>query len=90
MLDDLRVAKLAPDRPQGGKDPFLVSLHQPRIPGDISRQYRSKPPFDARLPCGVHAASLWRMILHELAAGTHQAVHAGSRFQSEFAQHLAL
>jgi hypothetical protein len=90
MFGNFRIAEFAPDRPQQGESALLVSLHQPRIPGNISRQYRGKPPFDARLSCGVHAASLWRMMLHEVAAGTHQAVHPGSRFQSEFAQHLTL
>jgi hypothetical protein len=55
MLGNLGFGQLAPDRLQGHERPFLVLAHQPRIAGDISRQYRRQPPLDAPSP-GVHGS----------------------------------
>src|SRR5204863_3413954 len=53
VLGNLRVAEFAPDRLQCRERPFLVRAHQPRIAGDIGRQYRRQPPLSAiRFHCG--------------------------------------
>ena len=52
MLGDLRVAEVAPDRPQCGEGPLLVRFHQPRIAGDVGCQYRRQP---ALYPAAAHS-----------------------------------
>jgi hypothetical protein len=54
MLGDLRVAQLTADRTQRRKGTLLILAHQPRIAGDISRQYRCQSALD---PLFAHLAS---------------------------------
>jgi hypothetical protein len=53
MLRDLEIAQLAPDRFERRERGLLVHAHEPRVPGDISRQYRRQPALDP-LPPAVH------------------------------------
>src|ERR1700737_2832655 len=53
MLGDLGVRYFAAQRRQGRVRALLVLAHQPRIAGDIGRQYRRQPALDP-LPPGVH------------------------------------
>jgi hypothetical protein len=55
VLGDLRVTKLAADRPQSGKRALLIGLHQPRIARDIGRQDRREAALD---PLPAHGAIL--------------------------------
>src|SRR5262249_3092630 len=54
MLGDRWVDHLLPDRLQSIERSFLVGPDQPRIAGDISRQYRGEPTFRPVSSLGVH------------------------------------
>jgi hypothetical protein len=61
VLSDLRIAQLAPDRLQRSERAFLVVSHRPRIAGDIGRQNRRQPAFDALALPGSHPGSPLQM-----------------------------
>jgi hypothetical protein len=61
ILGDVRVAEFTPDRPQRGESSLLISLHQSRIPRDISCQYRRQAPLDPLLDHGVREIFLFRV-----------------------------
>ncbi len=53
MFGDLLIAELAANGAQRRERPFLVLAHQPRIAGDIGRQYRRQSALD---PLSAHPA----------------------------------
>jgi hypothetical protein len=56
------------------KRAFLVRPHQPRIAGDIGREDRREPSFDASWSCGLHgASSVAEDPLHRRARCAHHA-----------------
>ena len=46
MLGDFGIGEFTANRTQRRERAFLVRAHQPRITGDISRQYRRQPALD--------------------------------------------
>ena len=57
MAGDLRIDHLGAERLEPAERAFLVGLDQPRVAGDIGREDRREPTFDASWPCGLHGAS---------------------------------
>src|SRR5947208_94347 len=56
-LAHLPVDQLGAERLEPAKRAFLVGFDQARIAGDIGREDRREPTFDASWPCGLHDAS---------------------------------
>ena len=48
MLGDLGIDQFLAMRLQLSKRAFFVDAHQPAVAGDVARQNRGKPSFDAR------------------------------------------
>src|SRR5271166_324404 len=57
MPRDFRVDYLGTERLQPAERAFLVGFDEARVAGDIGREDRREPTFDAGLPCGLHGAS---------------------------------
>ena len=73
MLGDLRVDDFGAERLEPAEGPFLVAFDQARVAGDIGREDRREPTFDASWPFRLHGASPVATILHQPALGTHLA-----------------
>jgi hypothetical protein len=58
MLCDLSVDDFGPECLEPAEGPFLVGFDQARMAGDVGREDRREPTFDASLPCGLHRTSL--------------------------------
>src|SRR5947207_11966818 len=57
MVGEFRIDDFAAQRLEAAQRAFLVDFDQARIAGDIGRQDRREPTFDASWPCGLHGAS---------------------------------
>jgi hypothetical protein len=57
MAGDFRIDHLDAKRPEAAERPFLIGFDQARITGDVGREDRCEPVFDATWPCGLHGAS---------------------------------
>jgi hypothetical protein len=57
MARDLRIDHLGAQQLEPAERAFLVGFDQARVAGDISREDRREPTFDASWPCGLHGAS---------------------------------
>jgi hypothetical protein len=57
MAGDLRIDQLGAQRLEPAEGPFLVGLDQARITGDVGREDRREPTFDATPRFGLHGAS---------------------------------
>src|SRR6516162_7528683 len=57
MAGDPRIDDFGAQHLQPGKRRFLGGFDQARIAGDIGREDRCEPAFDASWPCGLHGAS---------------------------------
>jgi hypothetical protein len=57
MARNVRFDDLDAERLEPAERAFLIGLDQTRRAGDIGREDRRKPTFDATLPCGLHGAS---------------------------------
>jgi|SRR6266446_7882234 len=72
MGSNFRIDLFSAERLEPAEGPFLVGLDQARIAGDISREDRREPTFNATWPCGLHGAPpQWPMILHQPAPRAH-------------------
>jgi len=57
LVGDLWVDHLGAQRLEPAECAFLVGLDQARIAGDIGREDRREPTFDATTPGGLHGVS---------------------------------
>src|SRR5216683_591545 len=57
MAGDFWVDQLGAERLEPAERPFLIGFDQPRVAGDVSREDRRKPTFDAIPRFGLHGAS---------------------------------
>src|SRR6516225_1966023 len=85
MVGDLRIDDFGAQHPEPAQGPFLVGLDQARVAGDIGRDERREPTFDASWPCGLHGASSvaddpTRTGARRALSTTREAVHAASIF----------
>src|SRR6266851_4585192 len=57
VVADSRIDDLGTQRLEPAEGALLVGLDQVRIAGDVGREDRREPTFDASWPCGLHGAS---------------------------------
>ncbi len=57
VLGNFRIGQLGAERLEAAERPFLVGFDQARIAGDVGREDRREPTFNASLPCRLHGTS---------------------------------